>query len=72
MDMAVFIGEGTAAAIDFANYVSQLGGIMSPTDILTVLGLGVGASSPFFLLWLGARKVTRMVTTAAKTGKVKV
>lgn len=67
----IVVGEGTAA-VDFAGLVTALGGMISMADIIAFLALGIGVAGVFFLGWMGVRKLTKMIQTAAKSGKIKV
>lgn len=70
--MPVIVGEGAAAAVDFASLITALTGMISMGDIIAFLALGLGGAGVFFLGWMGVRKLVKMITSAAKSGKIKV
>ena len=61
-----------AAAVDFSGLISALTGMVSMTEILSFLALGITACGVFFLGWMGIRKLTNMVTTAVRGGHIDV
>lgn len=47
-------------------------GTMNISNIVAIVGAGIGAVIGLFLAWWGARKLVRMLMTAFKKGKVSV
>ena len=56
--------------IDVGSLVTQLGSAVSPSDVLTMIGVIVGAGIGFVLIWFGARKLIRSVMSSMKSGKI--
>lgn len=62
-------GEAVSAAKALMDTATQT---MNITNIVAIIGAGIGAVIGLFLAWWGARKLVRMLMAAFKKGKVTV
>lgn len=49
---------------------TQLSSQVGISDIVAIIGVALGACAGCFLFYFGARKVTRMITKAFKSGRI--
>lgn len=64
-------GADVISASDFAPIVDNLKSVFSPGNILTVIGVGIGAVGGVVLTIWGVRKITSMITNAFKRGTIR-
>lgn len=62
--------QNTTPVFDVGSLVTQLGSAVSASDVLTLIGVIVGAGIGFVLIWFGARKLIRTVMSSMKSGKI--
>lgn len=51
---------------------TQLSGDFNPATVVSILGVSIAACVGLFLFWFGGRKIVRMVTSALRSGKLKI
>ena len=61
--------EGVSAA---KNLLDTAAGSLNITNVVAIIGAGIGAVVGLFLAWWGARKLVRMLVSALKKGKVAI
>lgn len=59
-----------AAALDFSAYISSLTSLITPAQLLTILGSVAGVGITFVLMWFGARKIKTGFVNALTKGKL--
>ncbi len=64
-------GANVINASDFTPIVDSLKSVFSPANILTVIGVGIGAVGAVVLTIWGVRKITSMITNAFKRGTIR-
>lgn len=64
-------GANVISASDFTPIVDSLKSVFSPSNILTVIGVGIGAVGGVVLTIWGVRKITSMITNAFKRGTIR-
>lgn len=52
--------------------MTSISGAVTATDIVTLVGKAVAFGLPFFLAWMGIRKLVKISTSAVKSGKISV
>ena len=62
--------DASAAVSAATNIFGTVTGSLTIANIVSILGIALGAAVVLFLFWWGARKVVRMITAAFKKGKV--
>ena len=73
MNALALIGEITpVSSTDFQPIIDAITAQVSVSTVVTVLAGGVAAGIGFAFMYWGARKVTRMIMSAFKKGKVSV
>lgn len=50
--------------------MDSISGAVSANDIVSLVGIAVAFGIPFFLAWMGIRKITKIATSAIKSGKI--
>lgn len=50
--------------------MDQISSAVSVGDIIGMLGTAVAFGIPFFLGWMGIRKIVKITTNAVKSGKI--
>ena len=68
-DTAGTPAEGVSAA---KNLLDTAAGSLNITNVVAIIGAGIGAVVGLFLAWWGARKLVRMLVSALKKGKVAI
>ncbi len=69
--ITAFAAEGSNEAVEAAKtLMQQVTGTLNLTNIVAILGAGIGVVILLFLGWWGARKLIRMVMDAFKKGRV--
>ena len=58
-------------AEDFSGLIDPLKNIFSAGNIVTVVGVGIGAVGSVVLTVWGIKKIVSMISTAFKTGRIK-
>lgn len=69
--VGVAFGATTPAPLDLTPIQSAITGSITAGQIATIIGACIAGSMSFMLLWFGARKLTKAITGAFKTGKIK-
>ena len=67
-------GQTTAtgfAGIDFTGVTNAITGVVTPSDIITLMGVVIGGGILFALSWWGGRLIINKLMTAIKTGRLK-
>lgn len=64
-------GAMTDATAAVQSFFSTLTAGITVGDIVSMLGIAVGAGFVFVLGWFGVRKLTKVFTTALQRGKLK-
>lgn len=76
MPMTAFAADGAVANNEAINAIKSLlttaQGSINITNIVSIVGAGIGAVLGLFLVWWGARKLVNMLVTVFKKGKVKL
>lgn len=62
--------EGVIAATDFQSVLEVLQSQISVSTVVGVLGIAAGAAVGLAFMWWGVRKLTRVLMSAFKKGKV--
>lgn len=57
--------------VDFSDITDALTGAFNAGQIASLIGLGLASGLGLAVLWWGARKLTNIIVTAFKTGKIK-
>lgn len=68
----VSAGSGTEAVNAAKELMNAATGTLNITNIVAIIGAGIGAVIGLFLAWWGARKLIAMLMKAFKKGKVSV
>lgn len=50
--------------------MTTISGSVSASDIVALVGQAVAFGIPFFLAWMGLRKIVKIATSAIKSGKI--
>lgn len=50
--------------------MTSISGAVSASDIVSLVGQAVTFGIPFFLAWMGIRKIVKIATGAVKSGKI--
>lgn len=50
--------------------MTTISGSVSASDIVSLVGQAVAFGIPFFLAWMGLRKIVKIATSAIKSGKI--
>lgn len=64
--------DASAAVSAISSAFGDVTSVISISNILSAIGIALGAAVLLFFFWWGLRKVIRMVMTAFKKGKVSV
>lgn len=64
--------EDAEAVSAAKNLLTSATGTLNISNIVAIIGAGIGAAIGLFLAWWGARKLVNMLITAFKKGKVKL
>lgn len=64
--------DASAAVSAVSSAFGDVTSVINVTNILSAIGIALGASVVLFFFWWGLRKVIRMVMSAFKKGKVSV
>lgn len=71
MPVMPILGEVTAVTTaDFQSILETLQSQISVTTVVGVLGIAAGAAVGLAFMWWGVRKLTRVLMSAFKKGKV--
>lgn len=62
--------EGAIAVADFQSVLEVLQGQISVSTVVGVLGIAAGAAVGLAFMWWGVRKLTRVLMSAFKKGRV--
>ena len=69
--MPMFLAEVSAvSSADFQSILETLQGQISVSTVVGVLGVAAGAAVGLAFMWWGVRKLTRVLMSAFKKGKV--
>ena len=63
-------GTSAVATVDFSSFITALSGIITPVQLLTILGSFIGIGASFVLMWFGVRKGIKIFRNAVFKGKV--
>lgn len=67
----MFLAEVTAVSTtDFQSILTTLQGQISVSTVVSVLAVAAGAAVGLAFMWWGVRKLTRVLMSAFKKGKV--
>lgn len=50
--------------------MNSISSAVSVSDIVSLLGTAVAFGIPFFLAWMGVRKLVKITTSAVRSGKI--
>ena len=50
--------------------MTTISGSVSASDIVSLVGQAVAFGIPFFLAWMGLRKIVKIATSAIKSGNI--
>ena len=71
--MAVMSSEGSVISADVLQpLVNAITSQLTPSSIVSIIALVIGAGIGFVFLWWGIRKVANVVITAFQRGKLKL
>lgn len=64
------------AAVDISTQLepimTKISNVVTTGDIVNILGTAVAFGVPFFLVYMGARKLVRVATSAIQKGSIRV
>ena len=61
----------TITTMDFSAITSALQNVISPEQVISIIGVVIGAGARLVLTWFGARKITGAVMSALKKGSLR-
>ena len=61
----------TITTMDFSAITSALQNVISPEQVISIIGVVIGAGAGLVLTWFGARKITGAVMSALKKGSLR-
>ena len=65
-----FMTDAVASSVDFTEYITKITSLVTPAQVLTVLGTVAGVGIGFVLMWFGARKIKSSFVNAFTKGKL--
>lgn len=65
-------GESLSESLDFSPIINGVTSVITPTDIIVVIGSVIAAGMGFILAWFGIRKVVNALRNAIMRGRLKV
>lgn len=68
----VFATEVTNIAEQLTPIMDKIEAVVTTGDIVNILGTAVAFGVPFFLVYMGARKLVRVATSAIQKGSIRV
>lgn len=66
------LADASGATEALSSLFTSLGADFTPETLVGILGIPLAVCVGLFLFWFGGRKIVRMITSALRSGRLKI